>query len=89
MATADDNLARTLDILRFQCELPINFKNCAEEFSVKSHKFQESMHFIMENKHDLYEVAGELKNQPMNIKEDKPTIVLHDKRSDNSAPEIL
>jgi len=69
--------------------LPINFKNCAEEFSIKSHEFQESMDFIMEHKHDLYEVAGELKSQPINSKEDKPTIILYDKRSENPEPEIL
>lgn len=89
LSNADDNLARTLDILRFQCDLPVNFKNCAEEFSVKSHEFHDSMDFIMEHKHDLYQVAGELRNQPMSIKEDKPTVILYDKRSENPEPEIL
>lgn len=92
IATNENNtlpLTRAFDILKSECELPINFKKCVEEYSKRSHDFQESMAFIMDHKGDIFEVAEELKNfTPADLAK-KRTIIIHDNRSKYPGPEAL
>lgn len=89
LSADNNNMARALDILRFQCELPLNFKICVEDYSRKSHEFQESMAFIMDHKEDIFDVAEALKDHFSLDLEEKPKIIIHDKRLQNHTPEVL